>query len=128
MVFFGALKWEVLVRRTDRVKPFHATDHWVQPARPIRLVAFWCCGRTAKEMMPGDAYAIAWNPFLEANPTDPTWLQKVRAEDGLDYASGTNESGPSVAASSATLAPWCDACGKWMDAGHCVSTTHKNAL
>ena len=68
-IFWAAI-WEVRVKRADRIdRAAWNTDQWVQPARSVRLVALWLCGRNASQMRQGDEVAVCWKPELEAHPT-----------------------------------------------------------
>ena len=65
---FWAAKWEVRVDKRTFVKPRQKTDQWVFRATGVRLAALWVCGRTADEMVDGEAVARVWDPLLEAHP------------------------------------------------------------
>ncbi len=64
---FYAVKWELLVDRSDAVRLKHH-DQWVQPARSTHLAALWVRCRSAAEMESGSAFSWRWDPQLEANP------------------------------------------------------------
>ena len=66
--YLWVAKWEVVVDRDDKITPPSKTDQWVQPARPVQLIALWVCGRTAEQMINGDEMALKWDPQMEANP------------------------------------------------------------
>ena len=77
---FWAVKWEVLVDRSQRVKPPRKTDQWVQRGCSVRLVALWLCGRTIDGMREGTEVAKRWVPELEANPMEARWTTSAKAE------------------------------------------------
>eukprot|EP00929_Paragymnodinium_shiwhaense_P026116 TRINITY_DN15595_c0_g1_i4.p1 TRINITY_DN15595_c0_g1~~TRINITY_DN15595_c0_g1_i4.p1 ORF type:complete len:1560 (+),score=426.06 TRINITY_DN15595_c0_g1_i4:126-4805(+) len=65
---FWAVKWEVLVDRSQNVKPPHQTDQWIQKENGVKLKALWVCGRNSQQMKEGDGVAMRWDPLLEAHP------------------------------------------------------------